>query len=45
MTIEDIKDIRNHYYKLAKLVYAWFSDNYNLTDFFIVNFLRMLYNA
>lgn len=37
MTIEDIKDIRIQYSKLAKLVYTWFSDNYNLTDFFIVN--------
>lgn len=36
MTIDDIKDIRNKYFKLAKLVKAWFSDNYNLTDFFIV---------
>ena len=37
MIIDDIKDIRTLYSKLAKLVYAWFSDNYNLIDFFIVN--------
>lgn len=37
MTVEDIKEIRIQYAKLAKLVYAWFSDNYNLTDFYIIN--------
>ena len=35
MTIEEIKDIRIAYSKLANLVYKWFSTNYNLTDFYI----------
>lgn len=35
MTIDDIKEIRNQYSKLANLVFKWFSDNYNLQDFYV----------
>ena len=29
MTVEDIKEIRIQYAKLANLVFKWFSNNYN----------------
>lgn len=35
MTVEDIKEIRIQYAKLANLVFKWFDDNYNLQDFYI----------
>jgi len=35
MTVEDIKEIRIQYAKLANLVYKWFGDNYNLQDFLV----------
>ena len=35
MTIEDIKEIRIQYAKLANLVFKWFSNNYNLQDFYV----------
>ena len=35
MTVEDIKEIRIQYAKLANLVFKWFSDNYNLQDFYV----------
>lgn len=35
MTVEDIKEIRIQYAKLANLVFKWFSDNYNLRDFYV----------
>ena len=34
MTVEDIKEIRIQYAKLANLVFKWFSNNYNLQDFY-----------
>ena len=35
MTVENIKEIRIQYAKLANLVFKWFDDNYNLQDFYI----------
>lgn len=35
MTVEDIKEIRIQYTKLANLVFKWFRDNYNLQDFYV----------
>ena len=35
MTVEDIKEIRIQYTKLANLVFKWFADNYNLQDFYV----------
>lgn len=35
MTVEDIKEIRIQYAKLANLVFKWFDDNYNLQDFYV----------
>ena len=32
MTVEDIKEIRIQY---ANLVFKWFSNNYNLQDFYV----------
>ena len=35
MTVENIKEIRIQYAKLANLVFKWFSNNYNLQDFYV----------